>query len=100
VNAAPISHGIAEFLHEHDGVALVAEPVSEPSGHILIVDDSPENLRVLSGILVGRGYNVRSALSGQSALRDVISYPPQLILIDIIMADIAVFRIIDYVFTD
>lgn len=87
VNASPIAHSIAEFLPGHNGVVLVAEPGSEPSGHILIVDDSPENLRVLSGILTGQGYTVRSALSGQSALKEVIAYPPQLILIDIIMAD-------------
>jgi diguanylate cyclase (GGDEF)-like protein len=61
--------------------------ISELSSHILIVDDSAENLRILSEILTQQGYQVRSALSGQAALSEVVSYPPRLILIDIIMAD-------------
>jgi diguanylate cyclase (GGDEF)-like protein len=96
VNALPASNTIIQTSQYHDCLESVNESHSEPSGHILIVDDSPENLRVLSGILTGRGYKVRSALSGKSALKDVISHPPQLILIDIVMADMNGYEVCQY----
>ena len=57
-------------------------------GDILIVDDTPENLRLLSGMLTQHGYNVRKAINGQMALRAVRTVPPDLILLDIMMPDI------------
>ncbi|WP_054774348.1 response regulator, partial [Methylogaea oryzae] len=54
-------------------------------GNIVIVDDQPNNLHVLSGILQQAGYKVRPALSGELALKSVASYPPDLVLLDIRM---------------
>jgi len=34
------------------------------SATVLVVDDQPQNLRLLDAILTSRGYQVRSALSG------------------------------------
>ncbi|WP_088889019.1 hybrid sensor histidine kinase/response regulator [Leptolyngbya ohadii] len=52
---------------------------------ILVVDDQLDNLRTLSKILQGRGYQVRQATSGPMALRAAVSQPPDLILLDIRM---------------
>jgi len=52
---------------------------------ILIVDDTPENLRLLSTFLINEGYTVRKALNGQMALTAVETLPPDLILLDIMM---------------
>lgn len=54
---------------------------------ILIVDDIPENLQLLAGMLSDRGYIVRLAPDGQLALQFVQSNPPDLILLDILMPD-------------
>ena len=54
---------------------------------ILIVDDTPDNLRVLSAMLTNRGYEVRKALNGQRAIASVQSEPPDLILLDIKMPE-------------
>jgi diguanylate cyclase (GGDEF)-like protein len=54
---------------------------------ILIVDDKPENLHVLSSLLTEQGYCVRGVVSGAMALRAVQSAPPHLILLDIMMPD-------------
>jgi len=54
---------------------------------ILIVDDQPSNLRFLSKILLAQGYQVKRAISGQLGLNSAISYPPDLILLDIMMPD-------------
>lgn len=52
---------------------------------ILIVDDTPENLQVLSKLLIQEGYQVRAAVDGQYALDTVQADPPDLILLDIVM---------------
>lgn len=58
------------------------------SAEILIVDDTPNNLRLLSDMLNDRGYEVRKAIDGQMALRSAQVEPPDLILLDIVMPDI------------
>lgn len=56
--------------------------------NILIVDDNPNNLRVLDGILQEHGYVVRPALSGEIALRAIAAVRPDLILLDVRMPGI------------
>lgn len=56
-------------------------------GHILIVDDKPDNLRLLSTMLIERGYKVRKAINGTLALMGVKADLPDLILLDITMPD-------------
>lgn len=56
-------------------------------GNLLVVDDKPANLRLLSRILVGEGYQVRSALNGQQALNAAYTEPPDLILLDLMMPE-------------
>ena len=55
--------------------------------NILIVDDTPVNLRLLSGMLKDRGYKVRPVPSGKAALRAAGSEAPDLILLDINMPE-------------
>ncbi|OGV58520.1 MAG: hypothetical protein A2X49_13070 [Lentisphaerae bacterium GWF2_52_8] len=54
---------------------------------VLMVDDTPANLELLSGMLKGRGYKVRAAVSGELALRAIRNNPPDLILLDITMPE-------------
>ena len=54
---------------------------------ILVVDDTLENLRLISTMLIKQGYNVRKALNGQMALKAVQTVVPDLILLDIMMPD-------------
>src|SRR3989339_819017 len=60
-------------------------PQAPPS--VLMVDDTPANLELLSGMLKGRGYKVRAAVSGQLALQAARNDPPDLILLDITMPE-------------
>jgi CheY-like chemotaxis protein len=57
-------------------------------GDILIVDDTLDNLRLLSAMLSDRGYDVRSVKNGSTALMGVKAAPPDLILLDINMPDL------------
>ncbi|MDM9383033.1 EAL domain-containing protein [Chlorogloeopsis sp. ULAP01] len=55
---------------------------------ILIIDDMPDNLRVLSSFLTKEGYNVRKALNWQMALTACQTLLPDLILLDIMMPEV------------
>ncbi|MDX2217014.1 MAG: response regulator [Oculatellaceae cyanobacterium bins.114] len=56
--------------------------------NILVVDDTPDNLRLLAKILESHNYTVRKSLSGKMALQAVYRDPPDLILLDINMPEI------------
>lgn len=57
----------------------------EPTQTVLLVDDSPENLLVLSGLLQPY-YRVRATNRGDKALRIASTVPlPDLILLDVMM---------------
>lgn len=58
--------------------------MAEP-GNILIVDDVPNNLRLLKDVLSSEGYDVRPAPNGERALTAARLQPPDLILLDIMM---------------
>lgn len=55
---------------------------------ILIVDDTPANLGLLSAVLNQAGFGVRVARDGESAIRKVQYDPPALILLDVMMPGI------------
>ncbi len=67
---------------------------------ILIVDDAPENLAVLSELLQGE-YRVRAATSGERALRIVKTPPkPDLILLDVMMPGMDGYEVFDQLRAD
>jgi signal transduction histidine kinase len=53
--------------------------------NLLVVDDTPDNLRLLSTMLSDKGYKVRAVINGEMALKAARSTPPDLILLDITM---------------
>lgn len=55
--------------------------------NILIVDDTPDNLRLLAKILESQGYIIRKSLNGKMALQAASRHPPDLILLDINMSE-------------
>jgi CheY-like chemotaxis protein len=58
---------------------------SDGAGTILVVDDVPENVRLLEAVLVPHGYEVLTATSGEEALDLVATTRPDLILLDVVM---------------
>lgn len=60
---------------------------------ILIVDDHPDNLRLLSKILAECGYSVQRAISGQLALNAIRAHSPHLILLDVLMPDLTGYEV-------
>lgn len=67
---------------------------------ILIVDDTPENLRLLSVMLSKQGYQVRKAINGQMALTAVQALKPDLLLLDIMMPGMDGYEVCQQLKTD
>ncbi|MDB9511413.1 EAL domain-containing protein [Kamptonema animale CS-326] len=67
---------------------MTSNPVTSYRGNILIVDDLPDNLRLLRDTLSEEGYKVRSATTGAMALRAAQSPSTELILLDIKLPDL------------
>jgi diguanylate cyclase (GGDEF)-like protein len=65
----------------------VASSKPTPKGDILIVDDNPVNLDLLSGMLLDRGFRVRVATNGRRALSAAKSAIPDLVMLDINMPE-------------
>lgn len=64
-----------------------SQTTAPPAARILVVDDTPENVDVLAGVL-SPFYSVKVALSGEKALRIAQSdVPPELILLDVMMPE-------------
>jgi signal transduction histidine kinase len=70
----------------------MSQPIQN-SDFILIVDDNPTNLAVLSQALKGAGLAVRTAEDGESALELVTRKLPALILLDVQMPGISGFEV-------
>jgi two-component system, sensor histidine kinase and response regulator len=64
---------------------MCSDRTQTTQANILVVDDTPDNLRLLSSMLTERGYKVRKALSGQMGLTSAKTALPDLILLDINM---------------
>ena len=55
------------------------------TGKILVVDDTPVNVKLLGDLLAVKGYTVVTATSGKEALEKVDSERPDLVLLDVMM---------------
>ena len=63
------------------------------SATIMIIDDTPENLKLLDQMLRKEGYHVRTFLRGEAALEAAEHNPPDIILLDIRMPGIDGFEV-------
>jgi two-component system, NtrC family, sensor kinase len=61
--------------------------ITPSKASILVVDDTPANLRLLAGILAEQGYRVQPARGGSQALSIAQGVPLDLILLDILMPE-------------
>ena len=52
---------------------------------VLVVDDTPVNVKLLADILAAKGYAVTTAASGEEALVKITSDPPDIVLLDVMM---------------
>lgn len=66
---------------------LVAGQKLTRPGRILVVDDEEKNRSLLKDSLDAKGYDVEEATNGREALEKVASWPPDAILLDVMMPE-------------
>src|SRR5438477_6534406 len=59
----------------------------------LVVNDTPQNVKLLGDLLRSRGYEVTTAASGEQALESIAQQPPDLVLLDIMMPGISGYEV-------
>ena len=52
---------------------------------VLVVDDTPHNVKLLADLLAVKGYTVATAVNGEEALVKVVAEKPDLVLLDVMM---------------
>jgi signal transduction histidine kinase len=71
----------------------MSSPATPHKGDILVVDDRPDNLRLLSVMLSEQGYKVRKVIKGEMTFDVAQVNPPDLILLDIFMPVMSGFEV-------
>lgn len=66
---------------------------SAKTDHILVVDDSPDNLFLVQTILEEEGYEISLAEDGRVALDLIEQSPPDLVLLDVMMPEMDGFEV-------
>jgi len=69
------------------------QPTDPSAAQVMVVDDTPANLKLLDELLRGKGYKVRLFPRGALALKAAEAQPPDLILLDIMMPDMDGFEV-------
>ncbi len=67
------------------------------SANILLVDDDPKVLEILSHSLERRGHRVATAASGSSAIEQTTTEAPELIILDLALSDMTGYRVLEHV---
>jgi adenylate cyclase len=60
---------------------------------ILVVDDTPRNVKLLADLLAVKGYEVATALSGPEALGKIEREQPDLVLLDVVMPEMSGYEV-------
>src|SRR5881296_2281515 len=60
---------------------------------ILVVDDTPQNVKLLADLLAVKGYAVATAASGAQALEKIETEQPDLVLLDVVMPEMSGYEV-------
>ena len=67
---------------------------------VLVVDDDEDNIRIISTMLLARGYEVRLARDGRGALESIRLQRPDLVLLDVMMPGMDGMQVLDAIRAD
>jgi|GEM_PF-606117 len=79
---------------------MESNKMTENTGSVLIADDNPRNLQLISTLLKDRGYKLYITTSGENAIRFLADNQPDLILLDIMMPGMSGFEVCRIIKTD
>jgi class 3 adenylate cyclase len=60
---------------------------------VLVVDDTPANVKLLADVLTFKGFQVETAASGREGLEKLAAKPPDIVLLDIMMPDMSGYEV-------
>ncbi|MDQ3038433.1 MAG: response regulator [Pseudomonadota bacterium] len=63
------------------------------ASHILVVDDEQDLSQMMTELLIGAGFDARTADSGHDALAQIQADPPDLVLLDVDMPELDGFEV-------
>ena len=66
---------------------------AQPLGRVLVVDDTPANIKLLGDLLAARGYAVSTATNGEEGLAKIVAEKPDLVLLDVMMPGISGYEV-------
>jgi PAS domain S-box-containing protein len=89
--------GEEDHTQQDTGVMTNTSAETGSKGTILIVDDEPDNLRLLSNMLQHQGYSVRIANNGPMALKSVRLDMPDIVLLDVAMPGMNGFEVCQHI---
>jgi len=73
---------------------MTSTPTDAPEARLLVVDDEPNILELLSASLRFAGFEVATAADGNQALRVAADFRPDLLLLDVMMPGIDGFEVV------
>ncbi len=79
---------------------MLQSATNRPKADILVIDDTPENLALLSQILKDKNYKVRSVTKASTGLRGAKAAPPDLILLDVKMPEMNGYEVCQHLKAD
>src|SRR5262249_23556832 len=74
--------------------------MTQPAAKILVVDDTPQNVKLLADLLTVKGYAVVTAASGAEALSRIEAERPDLILLDVVMPGMSGYEVCQRIRSD
>jgi CheY-like chemotaxis protein len=73
---------------------LVPGPGEDARGRVLVIDDDPRSLSVVSGFLAGTGLVVETAIAGAEGLARIVADPPDVVILDLMMPEMSGFEVL------
>jgi len=78
-------------------VAALQRIPGAPTNRVLVVDDEPDAVDLITQLLQDEGYQVTGVYGGEEALRVLEAEPPDIILLDLLMPGMDGFEVIEQV---
>ncbi len=95
-----LSMGVADYLvkpiSEDDLLEALERVEVGQDGHVLLVDDNPDDRKLLRRILENGSFEVVEAGGGQAAIDLIHDDPPALVVLDLMMPDVDGFAVLEH----